>query len=198
MRLKKLCLLCLLAGILMLSLTACKNDGTKEQTPEMEEESSPGAEDEETIAQKEETKEEEGRPADTGQAILYYASETGDNYERKEVEVGEVTPQRLLEQLEAEDTLPAGQIQVQAFTEKEEGGETLLHLDLSGSFAEYLMGMGSTGELVTMGCVVNTFLETYEASGIAITVDGETLETGHQEYSGYLKHYGDMTAAATE
>ena len=44
---------------------------------------------------------------------------------------------------------------------KEEGGKRLLDVDLSGNFAEYLGSQGTSGEMLSMGSVCNTFLKAY-------------------------------------
>lgn len=132
-------------------------------------------------------------PVDAGQAIIYYANEAGDNYETKAVEIGTVTPQAILDQLVEEGTLPEG-IKILNFEQDEEEGMPLLRMDLSQAFLDYLTGLGTTGEEITMGSVVNSFLNTYGAEFVKITVEGQEFETGHVEYSGYLKHYGDIAS----
>lgn len=42
------------------------------------------------------------------------------------------------------------------------------------------------GEYATLGNVCNTFLDAYACEKIQITVEGNTLETSHTEYHGYL------------
>ena len=60
-----------------------------------------------------------------------------------------------------------------------------MDVDLSGNFAEYRGSQGTSGEMLTMGSVCNTFLKAYVCDGIKITVDGNVLTTGHAEYDGY-------------
>ena len=40
-----------------------------------------------------------------------------------------------------------------------------------------------------MGCVVNTYLDDYKCSSIKITEEGQTLCSGHREYTEYLTKY---------
>ena len=46
-----------------------------------------------------------------------------------------------------------------------------------------------------MGSLVNTFLDAYDASQIKVTAGGETLETGHQIYDGWLELYDYVQAS---
>ena len=67
--------------------------------------------------------------------------------------------------------------------------ETNLDLDLNAAFGEHIMGMGTTGEYFSLGCIVNTFLDAFDKEAINITVDGEVLESGHSTYEGYLTKF---------
>lgn len=65
----------------------------------------------------------------------------------------------------------------------------ILKLDLSSNFVEGLLNMGTAGEYLTMGAVVNSFLDTYQADGIEITAGGNVIETGHTSFEGVLNHF---------
>ena len=64
-----------------------------------------------------------------------------------------------------------------------------LELDVDHAFGEKLRSYGTSGEDALMGCVVNTYLDAYKCSGIKITEDGQTLCSGHREYTEYLTKY---------
>ena len=64
-----------------------------------------------------------------------------------------------------------------------------LELDVDHAFGEKLRSYGTSGEDALMGCVVNTYLDAYKCSGIKITEDGQTLCSGHREYTDYLTKY---------
>ncbi|MGI6094005.1 MAG: GerMN domain-containing protein [Lachnospiraceae bacterium] len=177
MRKRKLWMAVLLAGVLALTVPGCGNSGQEEASEESE-------------AASEETEEEEkDAPAVTGTIVLYSANADADGYEMMIVDTEEVTAEAVIEQLVLEGTLPSEGIQVNSFEEKEEDGKKVLYLDLSSEFVSCLQGMGSTGETFTMGSVVNSFLATYGADLIQITVDGDSFESGHTEYSGFLSYY---------
>ena len=88
-------------------------------------------------------------------------------------------------------------ITVQNFEETEEEGQYVLKLDLSSNFKDSVRSMGTAGEILTIGAVVNSFLDTFQAEAIQITVDGGTLETGHiWIISNYRCSAGYIPAAA--
>lgn len=64
-----------------------------------------------------------------------------------------------------------------------------LELDVDKLFGDKLRSYGTSGENVLMGCVVNTYLDTYKAQSIKITEEGQVLCSGHREYSDYLTRY---------
>ena len=70
-----------------------------------------------------------------------------------------------------------------------------LTLNLSEDFGTWLSSMGTSGETMVMGSLVNTFLDAYDASAIKVTVDGAVLETGHQVYDGWLELYSYVQAS---
>ncbi|MBR6114642.1 MAG: GerMN domain-containing protein [Oscillospiraceae bacterium] len=68
-----------------------------------------------------------------------------------------------------------------------DGGE--LHLDLNSAFADQIRACGTSGELLTISGLVNTAIEYTGADAVRITVEGETLETGHNIYDTPLTFY---------
>ena len=108
------------------------------------------------------------------------------------------TPEILVMNLAAYGMLPDA-VTVQDFsieTEVEkETTETRLQLDLSADFADYLSSMGTSGEMMVMGSLVNTFLDAYDASMMKVTAGGELLETGHQIYDSWLELYDYVQAS---
>lgn len=64
-----------------------------------------------------------------------------------------------------------------------------LFIDVNNAFGEQLRSLGTAGEIEMLGCVVNTYLEAYQCDGIKITEEGETLYSGHAEYSDYLTKF---------
>lgn len=63
-----------------------------------------------------------------------------------------------------------------------EAKERTLYIDVSKEFQTQLCSYGTSGEMILMGSVVRTYLEAFNSDEIVITVDGETLESGHEIY----------------
>ena len=76
------------------------------------------------------------------------------------------------------DVLPPG-IMMLSFVVDIEDGNKVIAIDFSDVFNEFLSNQGTTGEHLTLGGVVNTFLSAYEGEKVRITVNGEALVTSH-------------------
>lgn len=130
---------------------------------------------------------EESVPVQTGQAFIYVPDENAEGWDVNQVEIPQVSADALIGQLVGAGVL-TDSITVQNFEETEEEGQYVLKLDLSSNFKDSIRSMGTAGEILTIGAVVNSFLDTYQAEAIQITVDGSTLETGHEVYEGFMTH----------
>lgn len=60
--------------------------------------------------------------------------------------------------------------------------EDRIVLDFNSAFGEQLNSSGSTGELILVNCLVNTFIRNFGLSSVSFTVDGEIFESGHVIY----------------
>ena len=74
-----------------------------------------------------------------------------------------------------------------------ESGKTTLKADFNEALRQSILPMGTSGEYVILGSVVNTFLTAYDADAITLTVDGEVLETGHSVYDQPLTFYASFS-----
>ena len=168
------------------------------ETPDKESEKESAASKEETVP-KDESKDavkshaeiqesqKESAPVQTGQAFIYVPDENAEGWDVNQVEIAQVTADALIGQLVGAGVL-TDSITVQNFEETEEEGQYVLKLDLSSNFKDSIRSMGTAGEILTIGAVVNSFLGTYQAEAIQLTVDGSTLETGHEVYEGFMTH----------
>lgn len=125
-----------------------------------------------------ETQEETAEPV---KVLIYSGNDSADGFEQKEVEIQGLTPQNLISELAALNVVSIN-TEVNSF---EQNGKSL-KLDLSKDFSQYVNMMGTSGEFIVMGGLVNTFLTAYDADEILITVDGKTLETSHASYENPL------------
>lgn len=154
--------------LMAFSITGCTNETADIKTPEIQPESV----------------EEATEEAEPVNVLIYYGNASADGFEQKEVEIMELTPQNLIGEL-AKLNVVSIDTEVKSF---EQDGKAL-KLDLSKGFSKYLNMMGSSGEYIVMGGLVNTFLDAYDGENILITVEGEMLETGHTSYEGPLTFF---------
>ena len=125
-----------------------------------------------------ETVKEEVQAAEPVDAVIYYGNAQADGFETKTVAIEGLSAENLIEELGKVNVVSLD-TEVSAFTQ--EGDK--LSLDLSKEFEEYVSMMGTSGEYVVIGSLVDTFLTAYDAQSIQLTVNGgKTLETGHASY----------------
>lgn len=165
-----------LALLMLFSVTGCANETADVKTPDVEQQPENGEEAEE------ETK-----------VLIYYGNADADGFEQKEVMIKGLTPENLIGELRKLSVVSID-TEVKAF---EQDGKNL-KLDLSKGFSGYLNMMGTSGEYIVMGGLVNTFLTAYDGENILITVEGETLETGHTSYEALLVFFGSEKEQETE
>ena len=73
------------------------------------------------------------------------------------------------------------------------GNGGALTIDLSDAYASYIQSLGTSGEYIAVGCLVNTYLTAFGADTVSITVNGAPLESGHNVYDMPLEFYTDST-----
>ena len=61
------------------------------------------------------------------------------------------------------------------------------------AYASYIQSLGTSGEYIAVGCLVNTYLTAFGADTVSITVNGAPLESGHNVYDMPLEFYTDST-----
>lgn len=108
---------------------------------------------------------------------LYYGDENAENFLSEEIQVPEIDEIVVTQQLISAGVLPEG---VAVNSLSLDG--TQLNIDFNAPFLEHLNTMGTSGERILIGSVVNTFLSAYQAETVMLTVGGETVESGHVVY----------------
>lgn len=107
---------------------------------------------------------------------LYTPNENADGFIATEVEGDKLTPMEVL--------IEAGVLTEDILLNEvmwEENG-TQLTLDFGSAFRALVLSLGTAGEQMLIGSVVNTFLSAYQVDTVLITVEGEILESGHVVY----------------
>ena len=108
---------------------------------------------------------------------LYLPNDNADGFEVETVETTEITADSVLAELQSRGALPEA-VAVNRFSI--EG--TQLNIDFNQPFADLICSMGTAGELMITGSVVNTYLSAFQAESVFFTVNGEILESGHVVY----------------
>lgn len=120
---------------------------------------------------------EESTAASAQTFTLYYGDVNAEHFLSKTVEVTQITETAVLEQLILAGILPEGTA-INLFA----AAGSQLNIDFNDAFLAHLNTMGTSGERILVGSVVNTFLSAYDAQSVMITVDGEIVESGHVIY----------------
>lgn len=118
----------------------------------------------------------------------YVSNDDATAFVAESVEIDELTPENIVKVLIEKSVLPSD-VQVLNCDKQTIDGVESLDVDFNEAFGAYVCSMGTTGEYYTIGSVVNTFLDAYGCEKIKITVEGNTLETGHAEYPGYMNRF---------
>ncbi len=184
----------IMAVITVLSFAACGTDSQDSEKAELS--SSPAPENAETapsaspdtaeytaapIPESAET------PSATSETVTYYhGDENAEKLIAENGEVPEISAQALLDLLYSKGVLSEP---VVANSFNSDNG--VLNLDVSGNFSALLSSMGTAGETIIMGSIVNTFLDAFNGNGMFITVDGETLVSGHNIYDYELEFFSN-------
>ena len=183
----------ILIGVWMMFMIVACNDNTKEagekqntnsstmngEVTEQEENSQGQAEEVLQIAELE---------LDKKQVEIYFGNEEGDALLSEVVEMESITATKIMEELVKKEVVTT-EAKVIGLTKQTQEGKTRLKLNMSKEFGEYVSTMGSSGEYIIVGSLVNTFLTIYEADEVLILVEGKTFETGHQLYENYLQFF---------
>jgi hypothetical protein len=120
---------------------------------------------------------------------VYSSDDQAEHFVINYVSVDELTADNVLAAL-----VNAGVVAENVTVEDFKTSGSALTLDLSADFQKQLSALGTSGEYMLMGSVVNTFLAAFGGKTITITAAGKTITTGHNEYSQPLTQYADNTA----
>ncbi len=189
---KQICTFLILTSILC--LTACGKQENPEK-PITDETVTEQTDSTQTEPEATDVKEESANPSEIP-LTLYYGNDDADTLLTKEItiHVDVLTNETIMAELAKLSVVPSD-TKVLSFSSNSVDGKMQLNLDLSEEFGTYVSSMGTSGEYIIMGSVVNTFLKAYEADEIQITVAGNVLESGHQIYDYYLTQFPLTTKA---
>ena len=201
---KRKVIIILLTGVL-LSISACSNsvgtDSSQSDNQKTEQQEDDKDKADQSAENKAENKADQSEPDSDKKAEdtvsnedksvdiqLYVSNDDATEFVSESVKIDELTPENIVNALVKKSVLPSD-IQVLKCEEQIVDGVKSLDVDFNEAFGAYVCSMGTTGEYYTIGSIVNTFLDAYGCEKVKITVEGNTLETGHAEYPGYMNRF---------
>ncbi len=197
---KKRIIIFILTGII-LTMSACSNSTSTNSSQADNQKIEQQENDKNNVDQKEENKEEQsGENSDeksentvsnedkSVEINAYVSNDDATAFVAESVKIDELTPENIVKVLIEKSVLPSD-IQVLKCDKQTIDGVKSLDADFNEAFGAYVCSMGTTGEYYTIRSIVNTFLDAYGCEKVKITVEGNTLETGHAEYPGYMNRF---------
>ena len=132
-------------------------------------------------------------PAETEEptAIInvYVSDEMAEHFVIVQESADVVDENTVFDALKAAGTIPQ---EATLLSFSNDGGA--ITLDISGEFASTVNMMGTSGEYMLLGSVVNTYLTAFEAQTVTLLSNGNPLETGHNVYFEPLGFFEDNVA----
>lgn len=199
---KRKMLIVLLTGVL-LSVSACSNssstdasqsdnqkneqqksDNDNQKNEKQDEQSEADQMEDDSDKKEDQTVQED----ESTEITIYTSNDDATAFVSESVKIDELTPEHIVNALVQKSAL-SSDIQVLKCEEQTVDGVKSLNVDFNEAFGTYVGSMGTTGEYYTIGSVVNTFLDAYGCEQIKITAEGNTLESGHAEYPGYMNRF---------
>ena len=116
--------------------------------------------------------------------VIYVPDENFNGLEKKEVTIDTRDASLMLEALKEEEVVSEDCELISLTADKDN-----VEADFNSAFGEYLRNMGTSGEYLVLGSIVNTYLDAFDSKAMHITVEGEVLETGHNVYDGYMTRF---------
>ena len=192
----------ILLVVMLVSVSACSNSTSIDSSQSDNQKTEQQETDKDMVDQKEENKENQLAGEDANKKSedtvsnedksvdiqLYVSNDDATEFVSESVKIDELTPENIVNALVQKSVLPSD-IQVLKCEEQIVDGVKSLDVDFNEAFGAYVCSMGTTGEYYTIGSIVNTFLDAFDCEQIKITVEGNTLETGHAEYPGYMNRF---------
>ncbi len=199
---KKKILIVLLTGVL-LSVSACSNssstdasrsDNQKNEQQKSDNDNQKNENQEEQsktdqVADASDKKEDQTVQQDkSAEIVIYTSNDDATAFVSESVKLDALTPENIMNALIQKSVL-SSDVQVLKCDKQTVNGVESLNVDFNEAFGAYVCSMGTTGEYYTIGSVVNTFLDAFGCEQIKLTVEGNTLESGHAEYPGYMDRF---------
>lgn len=115
---------------------------------------------------------------------VYSPNENADGFIEEVVEVNEVNPVSILWELKQRNPVLEN-VEINYCSLDDE----FFTIDFNQAFADVVCSMGTSGELMVVGSVVNTYLSALHIDSMYFTVEGEVLESGHTVYDFVMSYF---------
>lgn len=100
--------------------------------------------------------------------------------------IAELNPDKLLQRLQEHEVLPED-CSILFFSDD----DGMLILDMNDEFKEFISSLSEEDEQIYIYCLVNTFIDTYNAKSILLTVNDNELTTSYNIYDYPLTYARD-------
>ena len=136
----------------------------------------------------------ENTPPDDIEAInkpieLYLPNTNADGFVTK-ASMTDGKPEHIISLLINEKALPDGC----ALLDFAVNGNKSAIMDMNAAYGKAVGNSGTAGEYLQLGSVINTFVTFFAVEEITLTIEGKTLETGHEIYDYPLRFFEDQVA----
>ena len=168
-----------------LEINTKKDSDKEEEAKEAKEEKE--TQDNDTTSESDENKESKSETETKKDVTIsvFYSNDDATAFTADMVKIKELTPKNVLNAL-ADKGVIDKDIKINKFEVSEIDGMQSINIDFDQKFKENIMSCVSTQENYVVGGICNTFIKAYRADRIKITVDGNCLETGHNDYPDYM------------
>ena len=177
---KVLCVL--FVGIMLIELAACaKSPATPQSVHRVDAENpapvATSIENEKIAIETSEILAEETIESASQLLSIYVPNDNADGFLVETIRTEDISPETVLAELKTQSVLPDA-VSINSFS-MDNG---LLTIDFNQAFADVVCSMGTSGELMVVGSVVNTFLDAFQGESVYFTVESQVLESGHTIY----------------
>jgi len=115
---------------------------------------------------------------------IYVPNDNADGFNTETINTEDISAETVLTELKKQNVLPDA-VSINSFNID----NGLIAIDFNQAFADAVCSMGTSGELMIVGSVVNTFLDAFQTESVYFTVDGQILESGHETYDSNMTFF---------
>lgn len=108
---------------------------------------------------------------------VYVPNDNANGFVVEVIEVEQITLDSVIDELKKHNIL-TGAVSVNQF----EVVDNQLNIDFNQAFSDLVCSMGTSGEMMTVGSVVNTLIDALQVESVFFTVNNQILESGHVIY----------------